>query len=117
MNIVPCVGIYADLDEELAFFIEEELISLIGRKDLGKGSLLNLTDGGDGVSAGTVHSKETRQKRSQSLKGRIFSEETKKKISEAKKKNHTGGSKKGKVVSQETRDKIRQTLLSKRVAA
>jgi hypothetical protein len=37
-----------DVDEELSFLCEEEAISLYGRKDLGKGPLLNLSDGGDG---------------------------------------------------------------------
>jgi hypothetical protein len=36
-----------EVDSELALFVEKEAISLYGRKDLGKGSLLNLTDGGD----------------------------------------------------------------------
>lgn len=49
-NIVPIIGLYAGYDEEFSLFLEEELISKIGRKDLGNGPLLNLTDGGEGVS-------------------------------------------------------------------
>jgi hypothetical protein len=40
--------LFKDIDEELAFLVEEEAIDLYGRKDLGKGTLLNLTDGGEG---------------------------------------------------------------------
>ena len=36
------------LSEDLAFSLEVSLISLIGRRDLGTGPLLNLTDGGEG---------------------------------------------------------------------
>ena len=49
-NIKPVIGLYAGFDEEFALFLEEELISKFGRKDLGIGFLLNLTDGGEGVS-------------------------------------------------------------------
>lgn len=36
------------VDAELAGLVEQEMIAKIGRKDLGRGPLLNLTDGGDG---------------------------------------------------------------------
>jgi len=44
---------------------ELEFIELYGRRDTGTGSLVNLTDGGDG-SIGLKHSKQTRQKMSHS---------------------------------------------------
>ncbi len=44
------IKIAQDLDEEKSFIIEKELIKLIGRKDLGLGTLCNHTDGGDGES-------------------------------------------------------------------
>lgn len=50
---------------------EVELISLYGRKDLKKGLLANLTDGGDGVKG---HSQETIDKITKVHKGRIQSE-------------------------------------------
>lgn len=51
-SIKPVIVLLAkDIDEELAFLVEEEAINLYGRKDLGKGTLLNLTDGGGGVFA------------------------------------------------------------------
>lgn len=46
--------ILEDLDENDAFEKEKEYIASIGRKDLGKGTLLNLTDGGDGISSNTA---------------------------------------------------------------
>lgn len=42
---------------------EIEFIALHGRRDLGKGTLVNLTDGGDGMT-NNIQSKETIQKRS-----------------------------------------------------
>lgn len=56
------VEIYQDgLQEWAAFELESELIALYGRKDLGYGSLVNLTNGGDGIS-GHKHSAETIKK-------------------------------------------------------
>lgn len=49
-NVSPDIEIIYALDENHSFFLEECLIEMFGRKDLGKGSLLNLTDGGEGVS-------------------------------------------------------------------
>lgn len=79
-NIIPIIGIYAGLDEDFALLLEVELISKFGRKDLGKGSLLNLTDGGEGIS-GKTHSQLTRVLIAQANTGKIVSEETKKKMS------------------------------------
>lgn len=114
-NIKPIIGIYSGLDEEFAFLLEMELISKFGRKDLNRGPLLNLTDGGDGSinvsqetrkkmslnNLGKILSKETCLKMSASRKGRIVSESTRKKISESNKgktghmtgKNHREDSK------------------------
>jgi len=78
-----------NLLEEEAFKHEIYMIAVFGRKDLGTGILHNKTNGGDG-SSGTLVSEETRQKISQSNKGRVapnkgilHTEETKRKISEA----------------------------------
>lgn len=110
-NIKPIIGIYGGLDEEFALLLEIELIQKFGRKDLGKGPLLNLTDGGEGISgAKRIFSKEHKEKLSQSAKCKpkseehklhvkekralqIISPETCKKISEAQtgEKNHFYG--------------------------
>lgn len=42
--------IIENVDNEFACFLEEELISKYGRRDLGTGTLVNLTRGGDGVN-------------------------------------------------------------------
>jgi hypothetical protein len=52
---------------ELACYIETHLIQFYGRKDLGKGVLVNMTDGGEGVlnshhNLGKRHSEETKLK-------------------------------------------------------
>jgi len=43
-GIEPIIEIIPALDEKHALFIEECLIEVLGRKDLKKGPLLNLTD-------------------------------------------------------------------------
>ncbi len=49
-NVDPDIKVIQALNEDHAFFIEECLIKIYGRKDLKLGPLLNLTNGGDGVS-------------------------------------------------------------------
>lgn len=49
--------------------LEKILVAWYGRRDLGKGTLVNLTDGGDGTE-GFVPSEEQRKKQSDSMKGR-----------------------------------------------
>lgn len=62
---------------------EKEFISMYGRNDLGKGTLVNMTDGGDGV---INLNKDIRASISQHLKGKKQSEATKNKRKETLKK-------------------------------
>jgi hypothetical protein len=83
-----------NLTEQEAFKHEIYMITVFGRKDLGTGILHNRTNGGEGAS-GAVRSDETRKKMSEAKKS--MSDETRKKMSEAKK---------GRIVSKETRMKL-----------
>jgi hypothetical protein len=83
-NIRPIIGLYAGLDEEFSYFLEEELIKYFGRKDLGKGTLLNLTDGGDGAYGTSYRiTEEHRKKINVGLRGLKKTEEHRRKIGEA----------------------------------
>ena len=64
--------------------IEKYLIKYYGRRDLKTGNLVNLTDGGDGC-VGRIFSKETREKMSNSQKGKIKSAQVRKSISKGRK--------------------------------
>jgi len=72
-----------NLSYKSALQLEKNLINTIGRRDLGLGPLVNMTDGGEG-SLGNIQSEKTRSKRRYSMHGknsRPCSEETRKKIS------------------------------------
>ena len=70
------------ITEEKAFEKEIQVIQTIGRADLGKGPLLNKTNGGEGTSGiKKIISDETRRKIGIGNKGKIISEEVKLKIS------------------------------------
>jgi hypothetical protein len=90
---------------EEACAIEQYLIAFYGRRDLGKGPLLNLTDGGDGAPGVTVK-EHSRKLISDKLKGKVFSEETKLKISQ-RKKGHT--------FTDEAKEKIANTLRGRKL--
>jgi hypothetical protein len=101
------VYLLEDLTEELAFLKEKELIAQYGRKDLGKGPLRNLTDGGEGTS-GHKHTEETKEKmrkadRSKYNRVAPVAEETKKKL----RQTHIGQhSNKGYRYTQEQKDAL-----------
>ncbi len=122
---------HRDLTWEQACAMEKQWIALYGRRDLGTGCLVNLTDGGEG-RVGHVCSEETKAKMSQANKGeknpqwgKPLSEEHRQKISEAHKgrpkveetkrklslaqKGRTPWNK-GKPLSKETRLKMSQAL-------
>lgn len=94
---------------------EKEFIALYGRRDLGKGTLVNLTDGGDGC-CGIIMSDETRRKLSLLWKegnhpnfGKKLSPETCAKKSESMK--NSPKSLKGKKLPDWWVEKIRQAKL------
>lgn len=119
-----------DLTWEEACEKEKEFISLYGRRDLGKGILVNLTDGGDGtlnhkltnetrIKMGksqlgnkkyllrTTPQEEINKKISLAKTGKKLSEENKQKIREYFKVN--GHPSLGRKASDETKQKIRDT--------
>lgn len=73
-----------NLSWEDACELEILLISEYGRKDLEKGTLVNLTDGGEGA-LGNIHTEEWKKARSEEMKGKPKSIESRKKLSEARK--------------------------------
>jgi hypothetical protein len=123
-NIVNKCGydidiIETDLKWEDACIKEKELISLYGRIDLGTGTLVNMTDGGDGV-LGLIFSDEAKRKIGEGNKNKVQSDEAKRKIGLASKGNKYCLGKprseevkrkiseglKGRICSEETRRKI-----------
>jgi len=102
-----------DLTEEEANRHEVYIISVLGRKNIGTGILLNLTEGGEGIS-GYRHTEETKKRMR-----RPKSEETKRKIREAIKAKWAKGEydrdayrqrELGKVHSEDVKRRIGQTL-------
>jgi len=103
--------IYETFDSIELINKEIEFISLYGRRDLGTGTLVNLTSGGEGINGisdktresmsrakqGTTRTDETKEKIRKAVTGRKHSDETKYKCSLINL---------GRVSSQETRDKI-----------
>jgi hypothetical protein len=68
---------FDELTEELAYCMERDFIKMFGRADLGCGNLVNWSDGGEGIH----HTVETRRKISEANRKRVYSDETKMKIS------------------------------------
>jgi hypothetical protein len=92
-----------NLTDEQARNHEIYMIAVLGRKDLQTGILRNMTAGGEGCS-GRIFSQETKNKISKKLKGIKKSEEHRKKLSEAAKKRKA---------SKETREKMSKAMAGK----
>ena len=110
-NIINKVGysvniIHKDIDWEDACKIEKLLIEKYGRKDLGLGNLVNMTDGGEGTF-GLIMSEEARQKLREKHTGKTHTEESKKKMSEI----HTG-----KTHTEESKNKLREINIGKKLS-
>ncbi len=75
--------IFENMSEENAYAKEKEMIKFFGRRDLGTGTLSNMTDGGEGGSY--IRTMNTRIKLSQSKKGVPATEKTKASLKRAKK--------------------------------
>jgi hypothetical protein len=71
------------MTEAEAFRHEVYMISIFGRKDNGTGILWNFTDGGEGLS-GRVVSEDTKKKQKERATGIKPSQETRKKLRQAK---------------------------------
>lgn len=78
-----------NLTEEEAYKHEMYMIGVYGRKDLGTGILINMSDGGE-VNTGYKHSEERRNKISKAHKGRKRSEEWKALMREVMKGKNVG---------------------------
>lgn len=108
-----------NLYEDESFIIEKNIINIIGRKDLNKGPLLNLIDGGIGPS-NKILTDEEKNRLKNLRKGKKVSDLTKKKISESNKGKHffSDDMKKyfsnintGKIRNIESKDKISKSLI------
>ena len=89
-DVLPQI-ILCNTDEE-AIEMETLLIAMIGRLDLGTGSLFNLTDGGDGT-VGKVCTDEQRRVKSEAQRRRYSSVEARDITSKAQKARYARGSK------------------------
>lgn len=93
-----------NLDEVEAFEREIFYIKKIGRRDLGLGPLVNLTNGGEGCH---MVSELTREKLSKAQSGKKLSNEVKVKI---------GLKSKGRIPTKETRDKMSKSQSGKKLS-
>ena len=113
--------LHENLSEKDAHELEIYLISKYGRKDIGTGILRNKTDGGEGVS-GYVVTEETKHKISKARKGipgKPKTEEEKQKLSISMKGKSPWN--KGKIgaqtVSEETKHKISEARKGKKLGS
>jgi hypothetical protein len=83
--------VYETDDYDYVKNLEKNLILFYGRKDLGLGNLVNMTDGGDG-QINRIWSEESKKKASKSHTGKVIDGEWKKNLIKAKfgNKSHLG---------------------------
>ena len=98
---------FRDISWELACEKEKEYIKKYGRKDLGLGTLVNMTDGGEGITNIIVSDVE-RERRRNRLLGTTLSDDIKRQMSESQKgeKNHFFGKKHSNETKQILSEKI-----------
>lgn len=140
-NIVNKFGYEVEIIKENlswgeACILEKEYIKKYGRKDLGLGELVNLTDGGEG-SYGYKHTEESKNKKrgpnnfmygkkhiedsinkiKEKRKTQVFSEERNRKVGESASVRNKGKTspRKGVKLSEETKEKMRQSHLDKKL--
>ena len=115
-GVEPIVFRYQEeMEEKPSYLLEERMVEVIGRLNNGTGPLCNTVPGGGGLGSGKDHpnygrvwSEETRKKigdaergEKHHMYGKHMSDETKKKLSASKM-----GQGKGRVLSDETREKM-----------
>jgi len=106
--------IYKNISWEQACKYEMNFIAMYGRKDLGLGNLVNMTNGGDG-NPGKIISEKQKYQISKAHKNKTVTKETREKLREfnlGKKHNKETKLKislgnKGRIVSEETKEKLR----------
>ena len=97
-----------NLSTEETYEKEKEFIALYGRKDLGTGTLVNFTDGGEGM-LGYRHTEEYKMAASERMKGENNPNFGKTPSQETIEKHRL--SRAGYVTTDETKEKIRQSKL------
>ena len=105
--------LFSNLNEQMAFFLEKEMINKYGVQGKGAGCLINITLGGGGIS-GYKHTDEAKQKISMAFKGKSLSKEHIEKLKIAAKGRtipievikRMAEKKRGTILSEETRRKI-----------
>lgn len=120
--------LYFGLCWDEACIIERALICHLGRRDLGKGQLVNMTDGGEGnqniiytpewiekqrkASSNRTHSEESRKKIGDSLKNKKFSRDRKLNISKSKRGKRLGSENHSSILTEEEVLQIRELAKS-----